>query len=328
MSMPEKAPTSRARAILGVLGTVVIVVLVMTGLIFIIMPRGSAPFSNNQLADSSGTCAPAPAPSLALSSNPEPCSNVPSPSAPASPSPSPSPSPTLFTVDGDIPVPNINSDPPNTSQSTYLQYPDSKCNPFLLAVYRGAAAASAKWMNAHDAPAGGALMYHFLGGTGTEVDLPYGSTASLDLPYNDNFNSLNKYVKGEITTQLSQGSNDVNLKDFLNNLRNTTKNIAPPYLGSPTDLYYAFRGTQGLTISGDGYADRTKNPGTYSGELIITIRDSYGFSMDDETSVPGGAQLRYLQTVCGNPPTPGGAEWFPDTVTYIEPLSGTLYATG
>jgi hypothetical protein len=30
--------------------------------------------------------------------------------------------------------------------------------------------------------------------------------------------------------------------------------------------------------------------------------------------------MRYLQVNCGNPPTPGGARWFPDSITITVPF--------
>src|SRR6201999_2863025 len=43
------------------------------------------------------------------------------------------------------------------------------------------------------------------------------------------------------------------------------------------DLYWGFRGTQGLTVTGRG---RPEN-GMFSGSLTFVIRDSYGFPAGD-----------------------------------------------
>jgi hypothetical protein len=83
-----------------------------------------------------------------------------------------------------------------------------------------------------------------------------------------------------------------------------------------SDLYWGFRGTQGLTVTGSGSRDN----GRFSGTLIYVIRDSYGFPADD-TLDGFGPPMRYLQTVCGTPRHAGGAHWFPDTITVTVPFN-------
>jgi hypothetical protein len=68
--------------------------------------------------------------------------------------------------------------------------------------------------------------------------------------------------------------------------------------------------TQGIVVTGSG---RLSN-GYYVGTLTYKIEDSYGYSTKDHFYGFGDA-LRYLQTVCGNPPQKGGAHWFRDSVT-------------
>ncbi|MGH3251270.1 MAG: hypothetical protein ACRDOI_34395, partial [Trebonia sp.] len=82
------------------------------------------------------------------------------------------------------------------------------------------------------------------------------------------------------------------------------------------DLYWGFRGTQGLTVTGSGVREK----GRYVGTLTYVIRDSYGFPAGD-TLGGFGPPMRYLQTVCGAPQHAGGAHWFPDTITVTVPLS-------
>ena len=57
----------------------------------------------------------------------------------------------------------------------------------------------------------------------------------------------------------------------------------------------------------------------YTGTLSYVIRDSYGFPASD-TLHGFGAPMRYLQTACGAPQHPGGAHWFPDTITVTVPF--------
>jgi len=83
-----------------------------------------------------------------------------------------------------------------------------------------------------------------------------------------------------------------------------------------SDLYWGFRGTQGLTVSGTV----SRKSGRYAGTLSYVIRDSYGFPPSD-TLHGFGAPMRYLQTACGAPHHPGGAHWFPDTITVTVPFN-------
>ena len=82
-----------------------------------------------------------------------------------------------------------------------------------------------------------------------------------------------------------------------------------------SDLYWGFRGTQGLTVTGSGSRKNRR----YAGTLSYVIRDSYGFPASD-TLHGFGAPMRYLQTACGAPRHPGGAHWFPDTITVTVPF--------
>ncbi len=83
-----------------------------------------------------------------------------------------------------------------------------------------------------------------------------------------------------------------------------------------SDLYWGFRGTQGLTVTGHGSLAN----GRWTGTLTYVIRDSYGFPVSD-TLAGFGPPMRYLQTVCGAPQHSGGARWFPDSITVTVPFS-------
>ena len=82
------------------------------------------------------------------------------------------------------------------------------------------------------------------------------------------------------------------------------------------DLYLAFRSTNGLNVSGSASIVGSN----YVGSLTYVISKSYGFNAGD-TSLGAGPAMRYLQTICGAPYYPGGAHWFPLTVTISEPFT-------
>jgi hypothetical protein len=156
-------------------------------------------------------------------------------------------------------------------------------------------------------PAASDLLEHFLTGSGTEIDYRLGSTISAQAQASAAFQTVNDVVQGEIALQLKAGDTRVRLS--------AAQLPTVLFASTASDLYWGFRGTQGLTVSGSG---RREN-GRYTGTLTYVIRDSYGFPADD-TLDGFGPPMRYLQTVCGAPQHTG-ARWFPDTITVRVPLN-------
>jgi hypothetical protein len=231
--------------------------------------------------------------------------------ATASPSPTPttaSPSPTVagpaFTVAGDNPV------TPNGSQDTDAATPDATCDSVQLKSDQSLGAAIASGFSLEGFPAASDLLRHFLTGTGTAIHYRLGSAISNEAQASAGFAAVNDIVQGEIAAQLKDGDTRVRL----------SAGQLPTVLFASTasDLYWGFRGTQGLTVSGGGHREN----GRYVGALTYVISDSYGFPVDD-TLDGFGPPMRYLQTVCGAPQHPGGARWFPDTITVRVPFNPT-----
>lgn len=227
---------------------------------------------------------------------------APKPPTSASPSARPSGAGSAFTVAGDNPV------TPNGSQDTYAATPGAACDSGQLKADRGIGASVADGFSLEGFPAASQLLTHFLAGTGTEIDFGLGSTISSQAEASAGFRAVNGYVQGEIAQQLDDGATQVRLSG----------GQLPTVLFASTasDLYWAFRGTQGLTVTGSG----TRENGRYTGTLTYVIRDSYGFPADD-TLDGFGPPMRYLQTTCGAPQHPDGARWFPDTITVRVPFS-------
>jgi hypothetical protein len=199
-----------------------------------------------------------------------------------------------FTVTGSLKV------QPSTSQSVHQ--PGEVCKQANLERYKAEGYAISAGFTALTYPDAGSLLRHFLGGSGKPVDFPDGSRLSRQLLANPNFQALDKAVQATIAAQLKAG-------------HTTIKLMMPPLerigLYSPGDLRWSFGGTQGTDVTGGGVLAH----GTYSGALTYTIRDSYGFSIDDVFYRSIGQHMRYLQTNCGRPPHDGGAHWFPDSIT-------------
>jgi hypothetical protein len=119
---------------------------------------------------------------------------------------------------------------------------------------------------------------------------------------------VNEQVQNAILRQLRAGRTRVRLA--------AAQLPAVAFASTTSDLYWGFRATQGLTVTGSGH----RQNGRFTGTLSFVITDSYGFPAGD-TLDGFGAPMRYLQTVCGAPRHRGGARWFPDTITVTVPFS-------
>ncbi|HET6185816.1 MAG TPA: hypothetical protein VFE59_02330 [Trebonia sp.] len=234
------------------------------------------------------------------------------PAAPALPAPAASAAPTTpqaprstaawrFTVGGVRPV------LANGSQDTRAQAAGATCDSGQLAAYRHLGNGIAAGFAASDFPAAADLLRHFLAGAGTGVNYPAGSRISRLAVASSAFQVVNEQVQAAIARQLKAG--DVQVRLAASGLPTVT------FSSTTSDLYWSFRGTQGLTVTGSG----VRAGGRYAGTLTYVIRDSYGFPVDD-TLGGFGPPMRYLQTVCGAPQYTGGAHWFPDTITVTVPF--------
>jgi hypothetical protein len=151
-------------------------------------------------------------------------------------------------------------------------------------------------------PVAADLLEHFLKGKGTEVAYRAGSPISEEVRTSSAFQAVNDKVQQAIWRQLKAGTTGVQLS--------SSQLPTVAFESENSDLYWAFRDTQGLTVTGRG----SRVGGRFVGTLTYVIRDSYGFPASD-TLDGFGPPMRYLQTACGAPQHEGGAHWFPDTVT-------------
>jgi hypothetical protein len=208
----------------------------------------------------------------------------------------------MFTVAGVRPV------PPNGSQDTHAQTPGAACDSVMFSADKTLGAEVVRGFAVRGFPAAADLLAHFLNGTGTEVDYRAGSPISAEAHDSSAFLSVNKTVQKAILSQLEAGRTRVRLS--------AAQLPTVAFESDSSELYWGFRGTQGLTVTGSGRRDN----GRYVGILSYVIRDSYGFPVSD-TLAGFGPPMRYLQTVCGAPEHAGGARWFPDTITVTVPFS-------
>jgi hypothetical protein len=206
-----------------------------------------------------------------------------------------------FVVAGDHPV------LPNGSQDTHAATPGAVCDSAEFAKDMSTGHRVADGFTFAGFPTAAALLEHFLDGKGTEIGYRAGSPISKQALASSAFRAVNRQVQDEIRQQLKAGKAQVRLS--------AAQLPTVAFESVTSDLYWSFRGTQGLTVTGTG----SRSNGRYDGTLSYVIRDSYGFPADD-TLAGFGPPMRYLQTVCGTPQHAGGAHWFPDTITVTVPF--------
>jgi hypothetical protein len=207
-----------------------------------------------------------------------------------------------FTVEGVRPV------LPSGSQDTHAQTPNAGCDSAKFAIDRALGRKVALGFGLAGFPASADLLTHFLEGKATKVGYPAGSQISKMVLSSGAFLAVNNEVQEAILSQLKAGKTDVRLSGAqLPTVAFESKN---------SDLYWGFRGTQGLTVTGSGSRENRR----YTGTLTYVIRDTYGFPATD-TLHGFGSPMRYLQTACGAPQHRGGAHWFPDAITVTVPFS-------
>jgi hypothetical protein len=207
-----------------------------------------------------------------------------------------------FAVTGNHPV------APNGSQDTNAQAAGVGCDSAKLTSEHALGLRIARGFALTGFAVGADLLRHFLQGKGTGVAYRAGSPISEKAQASSAFQAVNNEVQAEILSQLKAGRTHVRLS--------ATQLPTVAFESRSSVLYWGFRGTQGLTVTGSGH----RAHGRYTGTLSYVIRDSYGFPVGD-TLDGFGPPMRYLQTACGAPQHQGGARWFPDTITVTVPFS-------
>jgi hypothetical protein len=197
---------------------------------------------------------------------------------------------------------------PNGSQDTSAAAPDAQCNSRTLAADKTLGARISAGFTLTGLSVSARLLQHFLSGKGTEVSYQAGSPIAEKAQASSAFKTVSTEVQGAILAQLRVGQLRVRLS--------AAQLPLVTFESRHSDLYWGFRGTQGLTVTGTGRREH----GRFAGTLTYVIRDSYGFPASD-TLGGFGAPMRYLQTVCGAPEHASGARWFPDSITVTLPFS-------
>jgi hypothetical protein len=220
----------------------------------------------------------------------------------------PSVTPAFSTSSGNaFTVAGVNPVDPNGSMDTHAQTPNAGCDSATFLRDKAVGDEVAAGFAVANFPVAAYLLRHFLSGDGTRVDYPAGSPISTQALASSAFRAVNNEVQQAILSQLATGAAHVRLS--------AAQLPTVAFESKTSDLYWGFRGTQGLTVTGGG----SRENGRYVGTLSYVISDSYGFPVGD-TLDGFGPPMRYLQTACGAPQHTGGAHWFPDTITVIVPF--------
>ncbi|HTR92956.1 MAG TPA: hypothetical protein VMI73_14585 [Trebonia sp.] len=285
----DRMPTRKPKHLIPAAASAACLVTILTGCFGMPHATGLTPTATVTTAPAG----PAPATSGPVTSAP--ASSDPPASAATAPS---------FTVTGENPV------LPNGSQDTNDQATGAVCDKTKFSADRTLGADIAAGFALDGFSAASALLTHFLAGTGTKIAYPADSAISRQARASSVFETMNRAVQQAILGQLSGGPGRTRVQLSAAQLPTVA------FESESSDLYWGFRGTQGLTVTGHGSLVN----GRWTGTLTYVIRDSYGFPVSD--ALAGfGPPMRYLQTVCGAPQHPGGARWFPDSIAVTVPFS-------
>src|SRR5689334_16434223 len=154
-----------------------------------------------------------------------------------------------FTVAGDRPV------RPSGSQDTHAQTPNTTCDSATFASDKALGARLARAFGLAGFPVAADLLAHFLAGQGTGVNYRAGLPIAKKARASEAFRALNAGVQNTILSQLKASRTRVRLS--------AAQLPAVAFESTSSGLYWGFRGTRGLTVTGRG----TRQNGRYAGTL-------------------------------------------------------------
>lgn len=215
-----------------------------------------------------------------------------------------------FTVRGTHPLQPVTDD----SNGEYAMGSPAlakKCNKIIFDLAQLDAKNAIDFFNSVGAPTAATWLRHFLDGTHTPIHLGDDSMLAAEVKSSSVFKHYDAAVQAEIKNDLDSGVQNVVLKDWHD--KSSSIHTTPNFyaFGSKSDPFWAFGGTQGVDVAGNGFPQH----GHYVGELTYTIHDIYGFYNSFVKLPIVGWEMHYLQGKCGAPFYKGGAQWFEDSVT-------------
>jgi hypothetical protein len=214
-----------------------------------------------------------------------------------------------FAITGTLKLPPVSADPSSEfAQGSAQLARTCSFSEFLNDEMQGRlAAAGFAGIGATNAAS---LLAHFLAGSGTPVDDADGSSLSIEVKNDSQFQAADTGFQQAAKALLDTGQQSV---DITPSLHTVDFSVNEAFNSDPR---WSFGGTQGLDVQGSGYQEN----GRYVGTITYTIRDVYGFYATEKFN-GAGPKMHYLQGVCGAPYYPGGAHWFFDSVKVTVPFN-------
>lgn len=210
-----------------------------------------------------------------------------------------------FTITGGIDPPQPTGDPVQDAPSEFAQGSPQLAKTCSLQLYLEDELVGREIAGLFfdiGAPTADLFLEHFLDGSGSAIDVGDFSPLALEVKVSSLFRDANKQFQQYAKVLLDQGQQSVDVSAALHTI-DFSQSIIP-------DLKWGFGGTQGLQVSGSGFEEN----GRYVGTITYKIQDIYGFYAKEKFHGIG-PRMHYLQGICGAPYFPGGAHWFPDSVT-------------
>jgi hypothetical protein len=202
------------------------------------------------------------------------------------------------------------------SAETVVTPPSASCSRLYKAVDLGLYVSELAAFKADGAPDAANLLAHWWAGSGQPVN--YGSNSDLAVKADDfpAFEAMNSKVQAYIREKLAAGLTSIHVPASHGYSPTTQLPLVVMDFNNVVNfpsLYWAFRATQGIRLTGS-----IRDQGTrYTGKLTYVISDTYGFEANDTSHLTGAftRAMNYLQTNCGHPKFTAGPLWFSDTLT-------------
>jgi hypothetical protein len=192
----------------------------------------------------------------------------------------------------------------------------ASCSRILKGLYLGLYVSELAAFKADGAPDAANLLAHWWAGSGQAVNYGPASDLSPKAAAFPAFQAMNRKVQAYVRQQLAKGITSISVPASPGYSSTAQRPLVLMNFNNVTDfpsLYWAFRATQGIRLTGT----LKDQGGKYTGQLTYVISDTYGFRGDDTSRLTGPftRAMNYLQTNCGRPKYGTGPLWFSDSLT-------------
>jgi hypothetical protein len=223
----------------------------------------------------------------------------------------------MVSVKGVIPY---KPDPSETAETPG----SAACSRVLKGLYLGLYVSELAAFKADGAPDAANLLAHWWAGSGQAVNYNPQSDLSPKAAAFPAFQAMNSKVQAYVRQQLAKGITNISVPANPGYSPTSQRPLVLMNFNNVVDfpsLYWAFRATQGIRLTGT----LRDQGGKYTGQLTYVITDTYGFRADDTSRLTGPftRAMNYLQTNCGRPRYGTGPLWFSDSLAVPVKFSAT-----